>query len=99
MAQNEASARRRNEAAEFERPRNGGLPHAFICECVRRHCTEALDLDTSEYVHVRSHPRQFVVAPGHEEPDVESVIAVHAGYVVVQKHGEAGRLAEAEVSG
>jgi hypothetical protein len=99
MAQNEASARRLNEGAEFQRPRNGGLPHAFICECVREHCTEALDLDIAEYINVRAHPRRFVVLPGHEEPEIESVIAVYDGYVVVQKRGEAGRLAEAEASG
>ena len=99
MAQNEALARRMNEGAEFRRPRNGGLPHAFICECVRADCTQPLDLDIGEYVYVRSHPRRFVVLPGHEEPDIESVVAVYSGYVVVQKRGEAGRLAEAEASG
>jgi hypothetical protein len=57
---------------------------------------EALDLELDEYVRVRSHPRRFVVLDGHDEPAIESVIAVYPGYVVVEKRGEAGRLAEAD---
>ena len=96
MAANELLARRINEAVEYERPRNGDSGERFVCECVREHCTEALDLTIEEYVRVRSHPRRFVVLKGHEEPAIESVIAVYPGYVVVEKRGEAGRLAEAD---
>jgi hypothetical protein len=58
-----------------------------------------LDLTIGEYAIVRSHPRRFVVLPGHEEPDVESTVEIHPGYVVVEKRGEAGRIAEAEADG
>ena len=99
MALNEAFARRVNDEVEYRRPGNGDSAHSFICECVREECTEALNLDVGEYVHVRSHPRRFVVLPGHEEPDIESIVETYAGYCVVQKRGEAGRLAEAQADG
>jgi hypothetical protein len=99
MAQNEALARRINDEVEYRRPGNGDLPHSFVCECVHEECTELVNLEVGAYVHVRSHPRRFVVLPGHEEPDIESIVEVYASYIVVQKRGEAGRLAEAEAAG
>jgi hypothetical protein len=39
------------------------------------------------------------VLPGHEEPAIESTVEVHPGYLVVEKRGEAGRIAEAEAPG
>ena len=99
MAQNEALARRINERIEYQRPRNGESADTFICECVRVDCGGVLDLSIGEYARVRSHPRRFVVAPGHEEPAVESTVEVYPGYVVVEKRGEAGRIAEAETGG
>ena len=99
MAQNEALARRINDRIEYQRPRNGDLADTFICECVRVDCGGVLDLSIGEYVRVRSHLRRFVVLPGHEEVAVESVVEVHPGYVVVEKRGEAGRIAEADASG
>jgi hypothetical protein len=99
MAQNEALARRINDRIEHQRPRNGGSADTFICECVRVDCGGELDLSIEEYVQVRSHPRRFVVVQGHEEAAVESIVEVHPGYVVVEKRGEAGRIAESEASG
>ena len=96
MAQNEALARRINDRIEYQRPRNGESADTFYCECVRVDCGGVLDLSIEEYARVRSHPRRFVVLPGHEEPAVESTVEVHPRYVVVEKRGEAGRLAEAE---
>ena len=97
MAQNETLARRINDRIEFQRPRNGESADTFICECVRVDCGGTLDLSIGEYARVRSHPRRFVVLPGHEEPAIESIVEIHTGYAVVEKRGEAGRIAEAEV--
>jgi hypothetical protein len=96
MAQNEALARRINDRIEYQRPRNGESADTFTCECVRVDCGGVLDLSIREYARVRSHPRRFVVVPGHEEPDVESTVEVYPGYLVVEKRGEPGRIAEAE---
>jgi hypothetical protein len=99
MAQNEALARRINDRIEYQRPRNGESADSFICECVRVDCGGVVDLSIGEYARVRSHPRRFVVLPGHEEPAVESTVEIYPGYIVVEKRGEAGRIAEAEASG
>jgi hypothetical protein len=99
MAQNEALARRINDRIEYQRPRNGESADTFICECVRVDCGGVLDLSIAEYARVRSQPRRFVVLPGHEQPAVESTVEVYPGYLVVEKRGEAGRIAEAEAGG
>ena len=99
MAQNEALSRRINDRIEYQRPRNGESADTFVCECALPDCDEALDLSIGEYARVRSHPRRFVVLPGHEAPEVESTVEVHPGYVVVEKRGEAGRIAEADAGG
>jgi hypothetical protein len=39
------------------------------------------------------------VLPGHEEAAVESTVEVYPGYVVVEKRGEVGRIAETEAGG
>jgi hypothetical protein len=99
MAQNEGLARRINDRIEYQRPRNGEAADTFVCECVRADCGGELDLSISEYARVRSHPRRFLVLPGHEEAAVESTIEVYSGYLVVEKRGEAGRIAETEAGG
>jgi hypothetical protein len=37
-----------------------------------------------------------VVIPGHENLEIETVVEDRADYIVVEKRGEAGRIAEAE---
>jgi hypothetical protein len=95
MAQNEALARRINDRIEHQRPRNGESADTFICECVRVDCGGVLDLSLEQYARVRIHPRRFVVLPGHVA-DIESTVEIQPGYVVVEKRGEAGRIAEAQ---
>lgn len=73
--------------------RSGPLP--FVCECASAECTEAIEMTIEEYRRVRRSPRRFVVAPGHEVPDVEVVVESGDGFVVVEKLGEAGEAARA----
>jgi hypothetical protein len=99
MAQNEALARRINDRIEYQHQRSREPTDPFICECVRVDCAGTLDLTIAGYARARSHPRRFVVLPGHEEPTVESTVEVYPGYLVVEKRGEAGRIAEVEAGG
>jgi hypothetical protein len=100
VAENEASARRINEAIEKALwEREEGSSTAFLCECARRECEHLLQVTLPEYERVRAHPRRFMVHPGHEEPTVEPTVEAYPGYVVVEKRGEAGRIAEAEAGG
>jgi hypothetical protein len=61
----------------------------FFCECSNVDCTLLLQMTLSEYERVRADPRQFVVAPGHELPEIEIVVDRRAAYQVVVKEGEA----------
>ena len=58
----------------------------LICECGDASCVERLSMTTAEYEEVRSEAHQFAVHPGHEYPDVESVVARLKGYDVVRKN-------------
>ena len=57
-----------------------------VCECGDVECIEMLTLTPAEYERIRSTPTWFAVIPGHEITEVETVIARHAAYDVVEKH-------------
>jgi hypothetical protein len=50
----------------------------------------------AEFERAHEQRDRFVVAPGHEDGDMEHVVSRHGEYFVVDKFGEAERLAEAE---
>jgi hypothetical protein len=96
VAKNETLFREVNEAIERGRwPGEQDSPAAFRCECASLDCNGLVSLTPREYERVRRRPRQFVVLPGHQIPDVETVVSASEGFVVVEKRDEAGRLAEA----
>jgi len=57
----------------------------LLCECGNANCHEKIELTASEYEALRAEPTHFAVAPGHEEEDVESVVARTDRYLVVRK--------------
>ena len=64
------------------------VPHrglAIVCECGSETCIDQISLSFAEYEHVRGDPRTFIVRPGHEEPEVETVVERSEGYYVVRK--------------
>lgn len=95
LGANEAVFREINEGIERGQwPGEEDSPIGFRCECARLGCNELVELSVREYEEVRSHPRRFVVLPGHERLDVETVVERHRGYLVVEKLDSAGELAE-----
>jgi hypothetical protein len=70
-------------------------PVAFRCECGTFGCNTLIEVTMGEYERVRTHPRQFVVATGHEQPEFETIVSAGDAYTVVEKQNEAGREAEA----
>jgi hypothetical protein len=96
VARNESIAREINEAIEHGRgPADVRAPVAFRCECGAFGCNKLIEVTMGEYERVRAHPRQFLVANGHEQPEFETVIYADDTYSVVEKQDEAGREAEA----
>ena len=67
----------------------------LVCECGDAACRERLSMTRAEYEEVRSEAHQFAVHPGHEYPDIESVVARLKNYDVVRKDsGVAEQIAE-----
>lgn len=67
----------------------------FVCECSRLGCTAAVRATVQEYASVvRAHPRRFLVARGHVDPEFERIVAQTADHAVVEKLGPAGEIAE-----
>jgi hypothetical protein len=96
VAANEALAREVNEAIDRGQwPGEEDQPTAYRCECARSDCNRLIELRPADYERVRGHARRFFVVPGHEQPELETVIEATPTYLVVAKRGEAGALAEA----
>ena len=94
LAKNEATFRILNEnILSIAATLGGDEPFEFICECATSGCFERLSLTLKEYERVRSDGTHFLVAAGHEDIEVEQVIATRDEYVVVEKDGIAGLVA------
>jgi hypothetical protein len=88
IARNETLFRDVNErvrelAAGFSGAEPGTV--AFVCECGQGDCAESIGLRLDAYERVREDPTHFVIVPGHETPEVESIVEQHEGYDIVRK--------------
>jgi hypothetical protein len=97
VARNDATFRQANEelrAHADEWGMDGSLP--AICECADVRCTAVVRLTPAEYEAVRAHPTRFINVPGHETSahGWAQVVGAFGEYVVVEKVGEAGAIAE-----
>jgi hypothetical protein len=68
----------------------------FLCECSRLGCREPVQAWLQEYAAVRANPRHFLVAHGHIDPDLERIVSRTERYMVIEKLGLAGEIAEDE---
>ncbi len=65
----------------------------IVCECGDGGCFERIDVTTDDYESVREQPRRFMVRAGHEQRELEDVVATHDAYVVVEKPATPEQLA------
>jgi hypothetical protein len=97
LARNEMLFRDINEQVEFVEkpvpPLTAPSVYEFFCECSNVDCTLRIRLALTTYEQVRSDSSQFVVAPGHELPEIEEVVARTGEYQVVRKRGKAAAMA------
>jgi hypothetical protein len=98
IARNQATFRTANErigaaAGVYE----VATPVPFICECADPTCSEIVRLELDQYEEIRSNTRRFFSVPGHETAaqGVSVVVEERSGYVIVEKLGHAGEVAEA----
>jgi hypothetical protein len=57
-------------------------------------CNLLVEVKLADYERIRANPRHFMMIPGHEMPEVESVVERGDGYLIVEKRDEAGEHAE-----
>ena len=94
-ARNEVLFREANEKLREKRlevDADGLTP--FLCECSNPACTEVLRLSMREYENARSKPTWFITAVDHENE--HNRIEQHPRYMIVEKAGTAGRIADEE---
>jgi hypothetical protein len=66
----------------------------FLCECGTQDCIESVRMSIREYEELRREENHFVVFRGHEDPDIEDVVATSSRYTVVRKHPAEASIAE-----
>lgn len=85
MAHNEALFREVNETIAIAHPGSADDPTRFICECADQQCVDKVAVAAAHYNRIRAHDTWFIVLPGHERTDLESVVERHEGFFVVEK--------------
>lgn len=63
----------------------------IVCECLSTTCAERIEIAVSAYEQLRDRPSHFAVLPGHEQLEIEGVVDLHSGYVVVEKERRSPR--------
>ena len=90
VGKNEALFREVNERI---RDVSEGNELEILCECGNVDCTVTFQISLGEYEGLRADPTRFAVTHGHELPDVEQVILSNDRFSIVEKLGEATRIA------
>ena len=57
----------------------------IVCECGEQGCIEQIELQPAAYETMRADATLFAVKPGHDAPDLETVVERNAEYWVVRK--------------
>lgn len=94
LALNETIFRRANEDIRTTGERLQHDFQAFMCECADINCDKQIPVPADKYQEVRSDPTHFLVAPGHEDPEIERVLEEHEGFNVIEKIGPGRDVAE-----
>ena len=56
----------------------------FLCECSDVTCTGSVRLGLTNYREARASTDAFLLLPGHDDPQVDQIVARGDGYVLVQ---------------
>jgi hypothetical protein len=90
IALNEALFRQVNErvAETLTEMGDSSAMIEIFCECGENECTEKIQVGRDLYEQVRQHPARFLIATGHDAPEVERVIESGDSFQIVEKHSE-----------
>jgi hypothetical protein len=96
LAKNQALFRSVNQEIEHIADAQAAAgPLSFLCECASPACGAHLELPQGEYDAIRQNPTHFFVLPDHVYPEVETIVDDRDRYVIVEKFGVGGRIAQA----
>jgi hypothetical protein len=56
----------------------------YLCSCGRPDCDDLLRLTLTEFAEAHARDDQFVVADGHDNPEIEEIVAELDGYAIVR---------------
>lgn len=85
IARTESLFRDVNERIAEVAERLGSDDAEFVCECADANCGERVEVPLDQYEQVRSDGARFLVAAGHEEPDLEHVLMRKDEHQVIAK--------------
>lgn len=63
----------------------GFVPIEFYCECSDKFCEDRIKLTAVDLETMHKDAKQFVIKRGHEQGDIEEVVAEFPDYLVVKK--------------
>jgi hypothetical protein len=92
-ARNESLFREVNERFEQGTVSERTKMLTLLCECGDVACTQVVELPLTTYEDVRREGEWFLLIAGHEQPELETVVAQVSDVLVVQKRGEGGDVA------
>jgi hypothetical protein len=84
-AETEALFRDVNERIAESAERFDASEAEFVCECSDPNCTHRVATTLEHYEAVRQEPTQFLLVPGHEDPEIERVVERRGRLAVVDK--------------
>ena len=85
IAKTESQFRDVNERIAETAERFGATEAELVCECSDPECGHRIEAPLADYEQARTDGAQFLVAPGHENPDHERVARHRTGYRIVAK--------------
>ena len=96
LARNQVLFREVNERLVEVAAAWGTDPVDFLCECSQLDCKVTISLELAEYEEVRSSSNLFVIAVGHEIPEVERIVGGNGRFTLVEKTNGAAIAVESD---
>jgi hypothetical protein len=88
VASNEMLFREVNERIRPAESTSEAREIDFVCECGDATCAQPVGVSFGNYQAVRADPLRFIVLPGHELPEFETIVARTSHYFVIEKNEE-----------
>ncbi|HWC13884.1 MAG TPA: hypothetical protein VG929_04755 [Actinomycetota bacterium] len=86
-AKNEALTRSLNEGLARGEEKWPSEQPTFICECSDLSCVQEIVVSLEDYRSIHEERQCFIVRPGHETPEIETIVEERDGFHVVEKMG------------